>query len=93
MEQQDGILSQLQDELKTERSKMQEASKQIVQCKKIISDLQDEIDQLQKLQRDANNKVGQFSYVVHRNSKDIDRKSWLVQLRLPFMCSVCYYNI
>lgn len=57
VEQQDNILSQLQDELKSERSKMLEASKQITQCKKIITDLQDEIDQLQKQQRDANNKV------------------------------------
>ena len=36
---------------------MQEATKQITQCKKIITDLQGEIDQLQKQQRDANNKV------------------------------------
>ena len=36
---------------------MQEATKQVAQCKKIITDLQGEIDQLQKQQRDANNKV------------------------------------
>ena len=36
---------------------MQEATKQVAQCKKNITDLQGEIDQLQKQQRDANNKV------------------------------------
>ncbi len=55
--QQDEFLSQLQVELRTERERVEEATRETTQCKKVVSNLQDEIEHLQRTQRDANNKV------------------------------------
>lgn len=57
VEQQDMILSQLQAELKAERAKQLDISRQLVHSKKMLTDQQDEMEAGQKRERDANNRV------------------------------------
>ena len=63
VEQQDLLLSQLQAELKAERSRQQDASRQLQQSKKQIVELEDEIEAQQKSQRDLTNRV--FDFIIH----------------------------
>ena len=57
IEQQEQVLSQLQQELNMERSRHQETSSSLTTSKKSVASLQDEMDALQKKERDANNTV------------------------------------
>lgn len=61
VEQQDQILTQLQQELRAERERHQETARQYNQAKKINSDLQEDIDNYNKSVQDLTNHVSQVS--------------------------------
>ncbi len=60
VEQQDAVLTQLQQELQAERSRHQEATRQLATSRKAITDLQGDVEGLQRREREANNKVGEW---------------------------------
>ena len=58
VEQQEAIMTQLQQELKAERSRHQDTVQRLQQAKKNISELQEEMEQQQTSLRELNSKVG-----------------------------------
>ena len=57
MEQQDSILMQLQNELRSERDRHQETSRVLQNVKRTNGEMQDEIENNQKDQKEITNKV------------------------------------
>lgn len=56
-------MTQLQQELKAERSRQQDSSHQLQKCKKTIDATQEEMDQIQRREREGNNKVGHSEFI------------------------------
>lgn len=66
VEQQDQILTQLQQELRAERDRHQDTSRQFQQAKKINSDLQEDIDSYNKSVQDLTNHVSSAFFSSRR---------------------------
>ena len=66
MEQQDSILMQLQNELRSERDRHQETSRVLQNVKRTNGEMQDEIENTQKDQKEITNKVDSnaFAFVT-----------------------------
>ena len=77
VEQQDLLLSQLQAELKAERSRQQDASRQLQQSKKQIVELEDEIEAQQKSQRDLTNRV--FDFIIPPYANKVNKAILMVK--------------